>query len=30
MTTTGDRDQNTALHNFGGKGLWTSQLEELL
>lgn len=30
MTTTGDRDQNTALYNFGGKGLWTSQLEELL
>ncbi|KAK7421093.1 porphobilinogen deaminase [Neonectria magnoliae] len=30
MTTTGDRDQKTALYNFGGKGLWTSQLEELL
>ncbi|KJZ71276.1 Porphobilinogen deaminase [Hirsutella minnesotensis 3608] len=30
MTTTGDRDLNTALYNFGGKGLWTSQLEELL
>lgn len=30
MTTTGDRDQNTALYNFGGKGLWTSQLEERL
>ena len=30
MTTTGDRDQNTALYNFGGKGLWTSQLEEKL
>lgn len=29
-TTTGDRDQNTALYNFGGKGLWTSQLEEKL
>ena len=25
-----DRDQNTALYNFGGKGLWTSQLEERL
>lgn len=30
MMTTGDRDQNTALYNFGGKGLWTSQLEERL
>ncbi|KAK0385449.1 hypothetical protein NLU13_7925 [Sarocladium strictum] len=30
MTTTGDRDQVTALYNFGGKGLWTSQLEERL
>jgi hydroxymethylbilane synthase len=30
MTTTGDRDQNTALYNFGGKGLWTTQLEEKL
>ncbi|KAF4120627.1 hydroxymethylbilane synthase [Geosmithia morbida] len=30
MTTTGDRDQKTALYNFGGKGLWTSQLEEKL
>lgn len=30
MTTTGDRDQNTALYNFGGKGLWTTQLEERL
>lgn len=30
MTTTGDRDQNTALYNFGGKALWTSQLEEKL
>lgn len=30
MTTTGDRDQVTALYNFGGKGLWTSQLEEKL
>ncbi|GAB0133691.1 hypothetical protein EsDP_00002091 [Epichloe bromicola] len=29
-TTTGDRDQNTALYNFGGKGLWTTQLEEKL
>ncbi|KAM6486425.1 porphobilinogen deaminase [Trichoderma sp. SZMC 28011] len=30
MTTTGDRDQNTALYNFGGKGLWTTQLEDRL
>ncbi|KAF7534838.1 hypothetical protein G7Z17_g13295 [Cylindrodendrum hubeiense] len=30
MTTTGDRDQNTALYNFGSKALWTSQLEERL
>lgn len=30
MTTTGDQDQNTALYNFGGKGLWTSQLEAKL
>ncbi len=30
MTTTGDRDQVTALYNFGGKGLWTTQLEEKL
>ncbi|PFH59890.1 hypothetical protein XA68_11748 [Ophiocordyceps unilateralis] len=30
MTTTGDRDQHTALYDFGGKGLWTSQLEEKL
>ncbi|KAM4065764.1 porphobilinogen deaminase, dipyromethane cofactor binding domain-containing protein [Hirsutella rhossiliensis] len=30
MTTTGDRDQTTALYNFGGKGLWTSQLEDQL
>lgn len=30
MTTTGDRDQKTALYNFGGKALWTSQLEERL
>ncbi|OAA51438.1 porphobilinogen deaminase [Metarhizium rileyi] len=30
MTTTGDRDQTTALYNFGGKGLWTTQLEEKL
>ncbi|KAG6029146.1 hypothetical protein E4U41_000462 [Claviceps citrina] len=29
-STTGDRDQNTALYNFGGKGLWTTQLEEKL
>lgn len=30
MTTTGDRDQTTALYNFGGKGLWTTQLEDKL
>ena len=30
MTTTGDRDQNTALYNFGGKALWTTELEERL
>lgn len=30
MKTTGDKDQNTALYNFGGKALWTSQLEEKL
>ncbi|KAH6988056.1 porphobilinogen deaminase, dipyromethane cofactor binding domain-containing protein [Ilyonectria sp. MPI-CAGE-AT-0026] len=30
MTTTGDRDQKTALYSFGSKGLWTSQLEERL
>lgn len=30
MTTTGDQDQKTALYNFGGKGLWTSQLEAKL
>ncbi|KAH7160307.1 porphobilinogen deaminase, dipyromethane cofactor binding domain-containing protein [Dactylonectria estremocensis] len=30
MTTTGDRDQKTALYNFGSKALWTSQLEERL
>ncbi|KAL7808818.1 porphobilinogen deaminase, dipyromethane cofactor binding domain-containing protein [Trichoderma aethiopicum] len=30
MTTTGDRDQSTALYNFGGKGLWTTQLEDRL
>lgn len=30
MRTTGDRDQITALYNFGGKGLWTNQLEAKL
>ncbi|RDA89169.1 hypothetical protein CP533_3004 [Ophiocordyceps camponoti-saundersi (nom. inval.)] len=30
MTTTGDRDQQTALYDFGGKGLWTTQLEDKL
>ena len=30
MRTTGDIDQITALYNFGGKGLWTSELEAKL
>ena len=30
MKTTGDKDQLTALYNFGGKGLWTSELEAKL
>lgn len=29
-TTTGDRDLKTALYNFGGKGIWTTELEERL
>ncbi|KAE8375252.1 putative porphobilinogen deaminase Hem3 [Aspergillus bertholletiae] len=28
--TLGDRDQFTALYNFGGKSLWTTELEEKL
>lgn len=30
MTTTGDKDLETALYKFGGKGLWTSELEAKL
>ncbi|TQN75357.1 Porphobilinogen deaminase [Colletotrichum shisoi] len=30
MQTLGDKDQITALYNFGGKGLWTSELEAKL
>ncbi len=30
LRTLGDKDQQTALYNFGGKSLWTSELEELL
>lgn len=30
MRTMGDKDQITALYNFGGKGLWTSELEAKL
>ncbi|OBT39885.1 hypothetical protein VE00_09050 [Pseudogymnoascus sp. WSF 3629] len=30
LRTIGDKDQNTALYNFGAKSLWTSELEELL
>ncbi|ROT38991.1 porphobilinogen deaminase [Sodiomyces alkalinus F11] len=30
MATLGDKDQNTALYNFGGKGLWTNELEAKL
>lgn len=26
----GDRDKTTALYDFGGKNLWTEELEELL
>ncbi|KAK9482362.1 porphobilinogen deaminase, dipyromethane cofactor binding domain-containing protein [Lipomyces starkeyi] len=29
-TTLGDNVQNKALYSFGGKSLWTSELEELL
>ncbi|KAL2754896.1 hypothetical protein ACRALDRAFT_2042736 [Sodiomyces alcalophilus JCM 7366] len=30
MATLGDRDQKTALYKFGGKGLWTNELEAKL
>ncbi|KAF3355693.1 hypothetical protein VdG1_03985 [Verticillium dahliae VDG1] len=30
MQTLGDKDQVTALYNFGGKGLWTNELEAKL
>ncbi|RYP65014.1 hypothetical protein DL771_008511 [Monosporascus sp. 5C6A] len=30
LRTLGDKDQKTALYNFGAKSLWTSELEELL
>lgn len=30
LRTAGDKDQTTALYNFGAKSLWTSELEELL
>lgn len=30
MSTTGDKDLETALYKFGGKGLWTSELEAKL
>ncbi|KAL2104969.1 hypothetical protein VUR80DRAFT_9245 [Thermomyces stellatus] len=30
MTTTGDKNLETALYKFGGKGLWTSELEAKL
>ncbi|TDZ19180.1 Porphobilinogen deaminase [Colletotrichum sidae] len=30
MQTLGDKDQITALYNFGGKGLWTNELEARL
>ncbi|KAH7368848.1 porphobilinogen deaminase [Plectosphaerella cucumerina] len=30
MQTLGDKDQVTALYNFGGKGLWTNELEARL
>ncbi|OBT69151.1 hypothetical protein VE03_01958 [Pseudogymnoascus sp. 23342-1-I1] len=30
LRTVGDKDQKTALYNFGAKSLWTSELEELL
>ncbi|SPO06881.1 related to HEM3 - porphobilinogen deaminase [Cephalotrichum gorgonifer] len=30
MKTLGDKDQQTALYKFGGKGLWTNELEAKL
>ncbi|EFR01326.1 porphobilinogen deaminase [Nannizzia gypsea CBS 118893] len=30
LHTLGDKDQNSALYNFGAKDLWTTELEELL
>lgn len=30
VKTMGDKDQTTPLYNFGGKGLWTSELEAKL
>ncbi|KAI9742091.1 MAG: porphobilinogen deaminase [Cirrosporium novae-zelandiae] len=30
MSTTGDKNQQMALHNFGAKALWTQELEGLL
>ena len=30
MSTMGDKDQKTALHEFNAKSLWTTELEELL
>lgn len=30
MKTAGDKDQKTALYKFGGKGLWTNELEAKL
>ena len=30
MSTMGDKDQKTALHEFNSKALWTTELEELL
>jgi hydroxymethylbilane synthase len=30
MSTMGDKNQTTALHDFGAKSLWTHELEELL
>lgn len=30
MTTTGDNNLTKPLHAFGGKSLWTKELEELM
>ena len=30
MSTAGDKNQSTALHEFGAKSLWTHELEALL